>query len=132
MTRWYMLDENKQVVPAPMGDNGLPTLEFFQWFESREGKIVKQDTVNGHWISTVFLGMDHRFTTDVGPPIVFETMIFPSEDNLVECNCWRYCTYDEALFGHELACEVALKYGSGIPQADLEKAASVIQGLLDK
>lgn len=43
-------------------------------------------------ISTVFLGMDHRFR-DEGPPILFETMIFGGRlDNFQD----RCCTWDEA------------------------------------
>lgn len=51
-------------------------------------------------VSTVFLGMNHRFAP--GPPILFETLVFggPS-DNLVE----RYCTLDEAEAGHERWCQ---------------------------
>lgn len=47
-------------------------------------------------VSTVFLGLDHRFGSH-GPPILFETMVFGGEfNNLQE----RYCTWDEAEKGH--------------------------------
>jgi hypothetical protein len=58
-------------------------------------------------VSTVFLGIDHRFFFEEGPPILFETMLFanaepgerfPEElDGLMR----RYATWDEAEAGHE-------------------------------
>lgn len=49
-------------------------------------------------VSTVFLGLDHRFSIDPpGPPILFETMVFGGPlDEEQE----RYCTWEEAEAGH--------------------------------
>jgi hypothetical protein len=49
-------------------------------------------------VSTVWLGMDHGFS-DVGPPIIFETMIFGDGD--LDSTCRRYATEEEALHGHQ-------------------------------
>ena len=48
-------------------------------------------------ISTVFLGIDHRFFAK-GPPILFETMVFggPLDQEQV-----RYVSWDDAEVGHK-------------------------------
>lgn len=56
-------------------------------------------------VSTVWLGNDMNFS-GVGPPIIFETMIF--SDNRDDLNyCEWYATYEDALAGHELAVQWA-------------------------
>lgn len=70
------------------------------------------DRVIGRWgfascdVSTVFLGMDHRFGRP-GPPLVFETLIFggPLDDTME-----RYATYDEAELGHMYWCGQVVRY----------------------
>lgn len=76
----------------------VPFEEWAQWI--RQGfdktKRVAKTTVGEADVSTVFLGIDHCW--DGGPPVLFETMVFGgahSED------MWRYCTWDEAVAGHE-------------------------------
>lgn len=53
----------------------------------------------GNWrVSTVWLGSDHNFS-EVGPPLIFETMVFEgnkSDDKF----CARYATEAEARTGH--------------------------------
>ena len=53
--------------------------DFLQWaemFEDSKGRRVAADrTLYGERLSTVFLGMDHRFLSK-GPPIIYETMLF--------------------------------------------------------
>lgn len=52
--------------------------EWARWFEGEAGvdhRHVFEDTVREHWISTVFLGLDHSFLGK-SPPILFETMVF--------------------------------------------------------
>lgn len=49
-------------------------------------------------ISTVWLGLDHRYDDD-GPPLIFETMSFPA-GTWAETGCWRWATEAEALAGH--------------------------------
>lgn len=127
---WYMLDDYKNVIPAPVDDKGMPTAEYHEWLYGSDGKnkVIKQQDVNGFWVSTVFLGLDHGFMNDA--PLVFETMIFNRD--MESQNCWRYRTYNEALDGHAAACKEAGMQGSGIERDDLEKAAKVIQDLLDR
>jgi hypothetical protein len=54
-------------------------------------RIVNQVTLPGEiFISTVFLGLDHRYS-GTGPPIVFETMVFggPNDGYQERCCTWR-------------------------------------------
>lgn len=39
-------------------------------------------------VSTVFLSLDHRHFGD-GPPLVFETMIFPGAEMVGRCSTWE-------------------------------------------
>ena len=55
-------------------------------------------------ISTVFLGLDHRFGDDDGAPLVFETLVFGGR---FDGACRRYASWDAAMDGH-LACLRAL------------------------
>jgi hypothetical protein len=64
-------------------------------------KIVQQNALpNGRWVSTVWLGLDHSHSLG-GPPLIFETMVFPSRDNFAEIWCERYATLEDAREGHE-------------------------------
>lgn len=60
--------------------------------------LVSQDYVGPNKISTVFLGLDHD-TTGLGPPQLFETMVFP-QGSYDELFMRRYATWDEAAAGH--------------------------------
>jgi hypothetical protein len=77
-----------------------------------EKKFVAQtDLPGGVWVSTVLLGMDHSFGRGVRP-VIFETMVFESKDNLVEIDGNRYCTREEAELGHN---EMVTKWTGWIP-----------------
>lgn len=75
-----------------------------RWFEKADtARIVAKTTIDDADISTVFLGLDHRFGGD-GPPLVFETMIFGGpHDGYQE----RYSTWDEAEAGHATSLALA-------------------------
>ena len=69
-------------------------------FNDKEKSVVRQtDLDNGAWVSTVWLGLNHRFSE--GPPLIFETMVFPRRGTWGELDCQRYSTEEEALTGHE-------------------------------
>ena len=72
-------------------------------------RVVGRDTIKDVLVSTVFLGLDHNFTTD-GPPILFETMAFDEgictgESVLYEN---RYSTWDEAEAGHKIVIDIMI------------------------
>jgi hypothetical protein len=48
-------------------------------------------------VSTVFLGLDHRFIGD-GPPLLFETLIFGGP---LDGDGQRYSSWDDAETGHK-------------------------------
>lgn len=78
-------------------------IEWAKEFE-KEDRIVKKDKVNGrkrkeYLVSTVFLGIDHAFT-ESEPPLIFETMVFPS-GSWMDVFCARYSNEAAARLGHE-------------------------------
>ena len=85
--------------------DGKPVEDTAAWgalFEDRAYQRVARTVLpNGILISTVWLGIDHNFSGK-GPPIIFETMVFDSEDDLTDLDVCRYATEEEALFGHEV------------------------------
>lgn len=89
---WYILDKDNKPVQCS-------TKEYCEWEEKNPNKkVVKQETINKTRISTVFLGLDHRFNGKV--PVLWETMIF-SDDVDYDQYQNRYTTYEDALKGHE-------------------------------
>jgi hypothetical protein len=94
-------------------------LEWGRDFENFKERIVKQQTLWwGGWISTVWLGLNHRF--GLGPPLIFETMVFPPKLTMrpigidgfkivipwikrgySDLDCDRYSTEAEAREGHK-------------------------------
>lgn len=85
--RHYIL-EGREVVPAEL-------MTWAVWFETGDRVVARTTTDKGD-VSTVFLGLDHRFGIE-GPPILFETLVFggPLADEME-----RYSTYEQAEEGH--------------------------------
>ena len=86
------------------------TISLNDWaakFEDRSYQVVKQDRIDGWFVSTVWLGIDHSFFG--GPAQIFETMIFPPDGETGEkhpdLDNWqdRYPTEETAKAGHEQA-----------------------------
>ena len=89
----YIL-ENQIPIPEP------DVIKWAKWFE-KSSRQIKRDKINNIIISTVFLGIDHRFGQ--GEPLLFETMIFGGKhDEFQE----RYSTWNEAIKGHEIAVKL--------------------------
>lgn len=63
-----------------------------------EPRVARDVLPTGHVVSTVWLGLDHRF--GYGPPLIFETMVFASEDSYMGLECDRYSTEAAAIEGH--------------------------------
>lgn len=120
MTHLYVLEGH---TPALCGNMA-------RWAEccTPDMRRVKLTRVGGVVdVSTVFLGIDHRMSGPQGPPILFETMVFKVEgappnaslDSLVENLQDRYCTWDEAVKGHDsvvLQCELFLPEAGEVQQ----------------
>jgi hypothetical protein len=73
-----------------------------QWsvlFDNLSFKRIKKDVLpNGRVVSTVWLGIDYGH--DQQPPLIFETMVFPSERSNLDVDVERYSTEEEARAGH--------------------------------
>ena len=83
--------------------------------------------LTGIRVSTVWLGLDHRFGFDDGPPLIFESMAFAAEESVhkasesslftkdfvyhEELDCERYATETEAAAGHKAMCEKWASHG---------------------
>ena len=100
----YILRDRKPVECADL-------LEWGRWFEDIENRRVARDEFGDVHVSTVFLGLDHRFG-DEGPLILFETMIFGGEHDGYER---RYSTWTEAEAGHAKAVRMARPYTKAQP-----------------
>ena len=93
----WILNADHTVSPAEL-------LEWAAWFEaaSKNGtRIVKQEQAGPYFISTVFLGTNHRLL-GAGPPLLFETMVFQAEGarelevDLMRCSTWEQAEQQHA------------------------------------
>ena len=97
--RQYILDEcNRPVLVEDI-------VVWGRWM-STHSRRVQHDTIpspepGAEWrVSTVFLGLDHRFGLLDGPPVLWETMVFYSGTGYSEHYVERYTSHDDALAGH--------------------------------
>lgn len=98
--RTYVLDAEHRVVPEP------DIMKWGTWLgdASENGAlVVGQDEIDGAYISTVFLGLDHNYLGD-GEPTLFETKVF-RKDGAEYTR--RYKTWAEAEEGHKDMAEIA-------------------------
>jgi len=90
-----------------VGKEIVPVSDVMEWamsFQDNDNRVVKQTNIGKIFVSTVFLGIDHRWGD--GKPVLFETMIFGGKQDQYQK---RYCTYDESLAGHISACNKVKK-----------------------
>lgn len=85
---------------------------FEEWqvmFEKALERVVKRTELpNGLCVSTVFMGLDHRFGDD-GPPLIFETMVFGGDEEVGGYQ-ERYSTEKDAIYGHQRAIEKFMEW----------------------
>ena len=84
----------------------IPVNDYIQWmklFSTKKHKVrVRASFINGYYISTVFLGLDHSHSK--GPPLLFETMIFSTHKNAIDYHYQTRCTtWRQALKMHQTA-----------------------------
>ena len=66
----------------------------------RSLRCIENTQLDGCSVSTVFLGLDHRFSdVDSNTPIIFETLVFNGEFN---GEMERYTTVEAAKQGHAI------------------------------
>lgn len=100
-----MSPRRKRVLNRVYDRDGNP-ISMERWRElyaDRDYVIVKQEDIDeGHWLSTVWLGLDHGWG---GTLKIFESMIFNKDPNgdsdWQDLECRRYSTLREAQEGHE-------------------------------
>ncbi len=102
--KYYKLTKDKKAVEVSReeGLKGYDTDRKVDFTQDKE-----------YQVSTVFLVLDHGFD-ESGPPLVFETMVFPYNTRLDE-DCERYSTWEEAKEGHKRMCEKWLKPQTYLP-----------------
>jgi hypothetical protein len=63
--------------------------KWLAWFGKAERQVLRDEFPNGITVSTVFLGTDHGW--GIAPPLLFETMIFPSDryEYQTRCSTWK-------------------------------------------
>lgn len=92
---WFDMDGNK-----------ITFEEFIEKYPfNTHSRRVAFSKIEPYRVSTVLLGLNHNFFGE-GAPLIFETMIFKNE-GWEEVYMDRYATKQEALIGHEKACEYA-------------------------
>jgi len=93
---FYTLDDENN--PVPCDD----LITWALWLHATDKKKVARTILpNGITVSTVFLGLDHRYPLDPDPrPVLFESMIFGGPDDGAQ---YRYHTFAEAIEGHRRA-----------------------------
>jgi hypothetical protein len=106
----WILNESGEVIPASL-------MEWAMWFEKNPQRVIQQDYIEDHKVSTIFEGLDIYYGLhDSRRPIVFETMIFgPPEQTvwfdgtkrMMRPSLWqeRDCTLKEALKRHQEGIE---------------------------
>jgi hypothetical protein len=66
---------------------------------------IGDDDVNGKWVSTVWLGIDHNYFG--GTPLLFETMVFENRESGIDLYCERHSSWGAAKEGHKKAVQWA-------------------------
>ena len=111
MSDKYTLDGKKPIECEDL-------LTWAKWFGTANRRVA-QDERDGVRVSTVFLGLDHRFGGN-GPPILFETMIFGGPHDQDQD---RYSTWEEAEAGHAEMCTRAFPSppnATNLPRSEAE------------
>lgn len=80
-------------------------------------RIAETTLLDGKWVSTVWLGLNHAFG-DTRLPLIFETMVFPSRENFNDLDCERYTFLEDAVGGHE---EMVKKWESKMGEKETQE-----------
>jgi hypothetical protein len=105
---FYIMNEDGTVRVEP------DSLAWGRWFETTHRRIAETKLTGctaGEeiWISTEFMGIDHRFGD--GPPLLFETKVFGGDFGEE-----HHGTREEAVAGHLAMCERVARSLFGMPE----------------
>jgi len=89
----YALDADNQIIEID------DLIAWGRWLQDANRGVGYTQITSEIEVSTVFLGLDHRYFGE-GPPILFETMIFGGP---LDQSMWRYSSWDDAETGHRVA-----------------------------
>lgn len=97
----WILDDNHNLVEVDL-------ITWAKYIEHPDNRVVGYTQINSEvWVSTIFLGIDHRFPSfPPGPPLVFETLVFGGPLN---GEGGRWVSYDDAKTNHEMFVKRARK-----------------------
>jgi hypothetical protein len=112
----YILDADNQIVESDF-------MTWAMWLEDANRIVGYTEITSECLVSTVFLGLDHRFFGK-GPPLLFETMIFGGP---LDHETWRYSSWDDAETGHAVAVRKARK-AMAVAVRKARKAMAVLTG----
>lgn len=98
----YALDADNQVIEI------ADLIAWAHWFEHANRIVGYTQITSEIYVSTVFLGLDHRIWGE-GPPLLFETIIFGGPLDPLDYAMWRYSSWDDADTGHRAAVAKARK-----------------------
>ena len=91
----YILDDSNR--PMRCHDPRL----WRAWFHHFPSRQIARDKIGDVAdVATVFLGIDHRWD-EKAPPLLFESIIFPTKRGPRDCELARYASWDDAIAGHE-------------------------------
>lgn len=90
---WYLLGDDGE----PVGPVDFETYCSSDLLISGQRFVARDKLDDGTVVSTVFLGLDHQFGD--GPPLLFETMVFPADDS--EGDMYRTSSRTAALARHD-------------------------------
>lgn len=110
-----------------MDGNVIGLEEWGRMYETGERIVAQTDLPGGCWVSTVLLGLDHNFMDPGNPPIIFETMVFESHENMTDLDCRRYSTKEEAEIGHDAAVTRWTGWTPGDPPPEDAEASFLTQ-----
>lgn len=108
MGMYWIVDANHE---AKQVDD---VMEWGKWFENDDNRrVASSDFDGGIHVSTVCLGLDHQW--GIGPPLIYETMIFAKGLQDLDQQMWRYSTWAEAETGHAAAVALVQSFLSNKP-----------------
>lgn len=98
MSDYYYLGKNNRAIPC---DRETWAAQFEKILKQNKNHL-SDEIIDGKRISTIWMGLNH---SEIGGPLIFETMVFDKEKGDRDIYCDRYSTWKEAEEGHKKAVQ---------------------------